>query len=293
MIPFDDRDGKIWYNGELIEWRDCKLHMLSHGLHYGGAVFEGTRSYNGKIFKNQEHNERLHKSAGILGFEIPYTVEEINKACEEVLKANNVVSGYLRPIAWRGSEMIAVSAQQCKIHLAIAAWEWPSYFGSEAKEKGLRLCWADYKRPAPDTAPVHSKAAGLYMIATANKHSAEAKGYQDAIMVDYRGLVCEATGANVFFIKDGEIHTPEPDCFLDGITRRTVMQLARDKGYKVIERKIKPEELPEFEQAFLTGTAAEVTPIQHIHGEYGDSEFVVGDITKDMMQAYDTLVKGE
>ena len=293
MIPFDDRDGKIWYNGELIEWRDCNFHMLSHGLHYGGAVFEGTRSYNGKAFKLQEHNERLHKSAEILGFEVPYSVEEINQACKDVLEVNGVVNGYIRPIAWRGSEMIAVSAQECKIHVAVAAWEWPSYFGSEAKEKGLRMCWADWKRPSPETAPVHSKAAGLYMIATLNKHKAEEKGYQDAMMLDWRGNVAEATGANLFLVKGNEIHTPIPDCFLDGITRRTVIDLAEKRGYQVTERYIKPEELGDFEQAFLTGTAAEVTPIQSIKGEYGNFDFTVGDVTKQLMADYEALVKDQ
>lgn len=290
MIPFDDRDGFIWFNGKLTPWRECKLHVLSHGLHYGGAVFEGTRVYGGKAFKLNDHNTRLHKSAEILGFKVPYTVEELNKACEEVIESQKVVNGYLRPIAWRGSEMIAVSAQQCKIHVAVATWEWPSYFGSEAKEKGLRLCWADYKRPSPETAPVASKAAGLYMIATLNKHSAENQGYQDAMMLDYRGYVAEATGANVFFIKGEEIHTPTPDCFLDGITRRTVKGLAEKRGYKVIERHIMPEELGDFEQAFLTGTAAEVTPIACIEGKNGNFKYVVGDVVKNLMADYSALV---
>lgn len=290
MIPFDDRDGFIWFNGKLVPWRECKLHMLSHGLHYGGAVFEGTRAYTGKPFHLQQHNERLHKSAEILGFKIPFTVEELNEACRLVVEKNGVNNGYLRPIAWRGSEMIAVSAQQCKIHVAIASWEWPSYFGSEAKEKGLRMCWADWKRPSPETAPVHSKAAGLYMIATLNKHKAEEKGYQDAMMVDWRGNLAEATGANVFLVNGNEIHTPIPDCFLDGITRRTVIGLAEKRGYQIIERYIKPEELTDFEQVFLTGTAAEVTPVQYIKGEFGNYEFTVGDVTRNLMADYHALV---
>ncbi|PIR31948.1 MAG: branched-chain amino acid aminotransferase [Alphaproteobacteria bacterium CG11_big_fil_rev_8_21_14_0_20_44_7] len=291
MIPFDDRDGFIWYNGKLTPWRECKLHVLSHGLHYGGAVFEGTRVYNGKCFKVNEHNERLHKSAEILGFEIPFTVEEINAACEEVVRENGVINGYLRPIAWRGSEMIAVSAQACKIHLAIASWEWPSYFGQEAKEKGLRMCWADWKRPSPETAPVASKAAGLYMIATLNKHSAEKQGFQDAMMLDWRGYIAEATGANVFFIHGNEIHTPTPDCFLNGITRRTVIGLAEKAGFQIIERHIEAQELASFEQAFLTGTAAEVTPIGCIHGKYGDFNFTVGEATKRLMADYEALTQ--
>lgn len=290
MIPFDDRDGFIWYNGELVPWRECKLHMLSHGLHYGGAVFEGTRVYNGKPFKNNEHNTRLHRSAEILGFEVPYSVEEINKACEEVVEKNGVENGYLRPIAWRGSEMIAVSAQQCKIHVAIASWEWPSYFGTEAKLKGLNMCWADWKRPSPETAPTASKAAGLYMIATLNKHKAEEKGFQDAMMLDWRGYVAEATGANVFFKIGDELHTPTPDCFLDGITRRTVKGLAEKRGITVVERHMKPEDLAQATEAFLTGTAAEVTPIASIKGEHGDFEFTVGETCKQLMADYDEYI---
>ncbi len=288
--PFDDRDGSIWYNGKLTPWRETKLHVLSHGLHYGGAVFEGIRVYNGKAFKLTEHNERLLKSAEILGFKIPYTVEEINKACEDVIAAQKVTNGYLRPIAWRGSEMIAVSAQQCKIHVAVATWEWPSYFGKEARENGLKLCWADYQRPDPKTAPTASKAAGLYMICTISKHAAESKGFQDAMMIDYRGYVAEATGANAFFVIDGKIHTPTPDCFLDGITRRTVIGLAKNVGFEVIERHIKPEELATATEAFLTGTAAEVTPIASISGEHGDFKFTVGNIGKSLIAEFDKMV---
>ena len=287
MASFDDRDGFIWYNGKLTPWRDTKIHVLSHGLHYASAVFEGVRVYNGKIFKNTEHNQRLIKSGELLGFKIPYTLEQLDAACEEVVKANNVVNGYIRPIAWRGSEMIAVSAQNCTIHVAIATWEWPSYFGKEAKEKGLKLAWADWKRPSPDTEPTAAKAAGLYMICTLSKHSAEAKGYNDALMLDYRGYVAEATGANVFFVmKNGEIHTPKPDCFLDGITRRTVIGLAKDLGYKVVERHIKPEELADATEAFLTGTAAEVTPI----GSVENHTFKVGEVCHKLMAAFDKLV---
>ena len=284
--PFDDRDGFIWYNGALKPWRDAKLHVLSHGLHYASAVFEGIRVYNGKAFKLTEHNERLIKSGEILGFKVPYTVEELNKATEEVIKAQGVINGYIRPIAWRGSEMIAVSAQNCKIHVAIATWEWPSYFGKEAKEKGLKLCWADWKRPSPETEPTASKAAGLYMICTLSKHSAEAKGFNDALMLDYRGYVAEATGANVFFVMNGEIHTPTPDCFLDGITRRSVIGLAKKLGYKVVERHIKPEELANAQEAFLTGTAAEVTPI----GSVENYTFNVGEVCKKLMAEFDIMV---
>lgn len=286
MTGFDDRDGFIWYNGKLTPWRETKIHVLSHGLHYASAVFEGVRVYNGKIFKNQEHNERLIRSGEILGFKVPYSVEELNKACEEVVKANNITNGYIRPIAWRGSEMIAVSAQNCKIHVAIATWEWPSYFGKEAKEKGLRLTWADWKRPSPETEPTASKAAGLYMICTLSKHKAEEKGFNDALMLDYRGYVAEATGANAFFVMNGEIHTPTPDCFLDGITRRTVIKLAKDLGYKVVERHIKPEELANAQEAFLTGTAAEVTPI----GSVDNYKFTVGEVCHKLMDAFDKLV---
>ncbi len=264
IIPFDDRDGQIWFDGKLLPWRDAQLHVLTHGLHYASAVFEGIRVYNGKIFKGTEHNERLIKSGQILGFKVPYTVEQLNKACEDVVKAQKITNGYIRPIAYRGSEMIAVSAQHCKIHVAVAAWEWPSYFSPEARAKGLRLCWADWKRPDPATAPTASKAAGLYMICTLSKHSAEDKGYNDAMMQDYRGFVAEATGANVFFAIDGKLHTPTPDCFLDGITRRTVIGLAKKRGIEVIERHIKPSELENATEAFLTGTAAEVTRIAEI-----------------------------
>lgn len=289
LVPYDKRDGKIWYNGEMVDWVDAKVHVLNHGLHYGSCVFEGNRVYNGKIFKLTEHSERLKKSAEILGFDIPYSVEEIDEICRQSVAVNNIVDGYVRPVAWRGSEMMAISAQQTSIHFAVASWVWPAYFGTEALEKGVRLKMADYRRPAPDMAPVHAKAAGLYMICTVSKHKAEAAGYTDALMLDYRGQIAEATGANIFFIKDGEIHTPIADCFLDGITRRTVIDLARQKGLKVIERAIMPDELGSFEECFLTGSAAEVTPVGEIEG----TMYTVGDITRGLMQDYGKLVRGE
>jgi branched-chain amino acid aminotransferase len=249
-------------------------------------VFEGERAYGGKIFKCREHSERLHKSAELLNFEIPYSVEALDKAKNAIIKKQGITNGYIRPVAWRGSEMMAISAQQTKIHVAIAAWEWPSYFGNEAKEKGLKLQIAKWKRPAPDTAPTASKAAGLYMICTMSKHAAEKEGFHDALMLDYRGYVAEATGANLFFVFNGELHTPTPDCFLDGITRRTVMDLARKAGIKVVERHIKPEEINSASEMFLTGTAAEVTPI----GQVNDHKFTVGPITKQLMAAYSALV---
>lgn len=286
--PFDDRDGFIWFDGELIPWRDAKVHVLTHALHYASCVFEGERVYGGTVFKLTEHSERLEKSGRILGFDLPYSVQEIDDATRAVVEANGIVDGYVRPLAWRGSEMMGVAAQANKIHVAIACWLWPSYFSPEAKLKGLRLTIADWKRPAPDTAPTASKAAGLYMICTLSKHKAEAAGYDDALMLDYRGQVAEATGANVFFVKDGQLHTPKPDCFLDGITRRTVIDLARQHRIDVIERAIQPGELEGFEQAFLTGTAAEVTPLSEI----GPYRFEVGTITKTLMHAYDDLVRG-
>ncbi|SDE48290.1 branched-chain amino acid aminotransferase [Kordiimonas lacus] len=287
--PYDDRDGWIWMDGEYRPWRDCNAHVLTHALHYGGAVFEGQRAYNGKIFKLKEHTERLFKSAELLGYEIPYTQDQINDACMELLEKNKLVDAYCRPIVWRGSEMMGVSAQNNTIHAAIAVWEWPSYFSPEARMKGLRLDISKWRRPAADTAPVHAKASGLYMICTMSKHAAEAKGYDDALMYDYRGQVAEATGANIFFVKDGDLHTPTPDCFLNGITRQTVIELAKKRQIKVIERAIMPEELEGFEQAFLTGSAAEVTPLSEI----GPYRFEVGEITKTLMLDYDALVKGE
>jgi len=287
IVPYDQRDGVIWMNGELVEWSDAKLHVLSHGLHYASAVFEGERAYNGEIFKLTEHSERLAASANILGFEIPYSVAEIDQACRDVLAANNLTNAYVRPIAWRGSEQMGVSAQHTKINLAIAVWDWGAYFDPEFLKTGLRLAMADYRRPDPATAPAKSKAAGLYMICTLEKHKAEAAGYADALMLDWRGRVAEATGANIFFLKDGVLHTPTPDCFLDGITRRTVMELARKRGIEIIERAIQPEEMESFEECFLTGTAAEVTPV----GEIGPYRFHVGEVTRTLMTDFSALVR--
>lgn len=286
-VPFDQLDGHIWMNGEFVNWTDAKVHVLTHGLHYASAVFEGERAYGGEIFKLTEHTERLHESARILGFRIPYSVEEIDAACRELLKMQGLQDAYVRPIAWRGSEMMGVSAQQNKINLAIAIWQWPSYFDPEQRLKGIRLDMAEYRRPDPKTAPAKSKAAGLYMICTLSKHAAEAKGYADALMLDWRGRVAEATGANVFFVKDGVIHTPTPDCFLDGITRRTVIALAKKRNFPLVERAIEPEEMAEFEQCFLTGTAAEVTPVSEI----GPYRFEVGEIAKTLMNDYMTAVQ--
>ena len=287
MLPFDDRDGVIWQNGQMVPWREAKVHVLNHGLHYASCVFEGERVYNGRVFKMNEHHQRLHESARVLGFQIPYSVEQINEATETLLKENGISEGYVRPVAWRGSEMMAVSAQHNRIHLAIAAWEWPAYFSPEARLKGIRMKTSSWKRPAPDTAPTKSKAAGLYMICTLSKHQAEAEGYNDALMLDYRGRIAEATGANIFLVQDGKLHTPTPDCFLDGITRRTVIALAKEKGYEVIERAIMPEELAKTQEVFLTGTAVEVTPVAQID----DMTFTPGEITKDLLTAYDELVR--
>ncbi len=284
---FDQRDGFIWMNGELVPWADARLHVLSHALHYASAVFEGERAYNGKIFKLTEHSERLVESGRILGFEVPYSVAEIDEACREVLRANDLTDAYIRPIAWRGSEQMGVSAQHTRINVAIAAWNWGAYFDPQLIEKGLRLRMADYCRPDPRTAPTKSKAAGLYMICTLEKHKAEAEGYADALMLDWRGRVAEATGANIFFLKDEALHTPTPDCFLDGITRRTVIELARGRGMEVIERAIQPEEMEGFEECFLTGTAAEVTPV----GEIGPYRFEVGQVTKTLMNDFTALTR--
>ncbi|WP_068315235.1 branched-chain amino acid aminotransferase [Polycladidibacter hongkongensis] len=286
-VPFDQREGVIWYDGEFVPWSDARVHVLTHGLHYGSSVFEGQRAYGGVIFKLQEHTDRLIASGRELGFEIPYSADDINKACYELLERQGLKDAYFRPVAWRGSEMMGISAQSNTIHLAIAAWEWPSYFTMEERLKGLRLGMAEYRRPDPATAPYKAKAAGLYMICTISKHAAEAAGYADALMLDYRGQVAEATGANVFFVKDGEIHTPKPDCFLDGITRRTVIDLAKQRGINVIERAIMPEELADFEQCFLTGTAAEVTPVREI----ADYNFEVGEIVKQLVEDYDAVVQ--
>ena len=287
-IAFDQRDGFIWMNGDMQPWADTKVHVLTHGLHYGSCVFEGERAYNGTIFKLREHTERLFYSANELGFELPYSVEEIDDACIKTLEANGLTDGYIRPVAWRGSEMMGVSAQQNRINVAIAAWEWPSYFDPEERLKGIRLDMAKYRRPSPETAPCHAKAAGLYMICTLSKHDAESKGYADAMMLDYRGQVAEATGANMFFVQDDVIHTPTPDCFLDGITRRTVIELARARGHEIVERAIMPDELADFSECFITGTAAEVTPVS----EVGPYKFIPSDISKNLMDDYTALVNG-
>ena len=280
--PFDQQDGFIWMNGAFLPWADARVHVLTHGLHYASAVFEGERAYGGEIFKLTEHTERLHESARILGFTIPYSVAEIDEACRQLLRKQGFQDAYVRPIAWRGSESLGVSAPDNRINLAIAIWQWPSYFDPAQKLKGIRLDMADYRRPDPLTAPSKAKASGLYMICTISKHAAEAKGYADALMLDWRGRVAEATGANVFFVKDGEIHTPTPDCFLAGITRRTVIDLIRRRGYRLHERAIMPEEMAGFEECFLTGTAAEVTPVSEI----GHYRFTVGDVSRTLMDDY-------
>jgi branched-chain amino acid aminotransferase len=286
---FADMDGKIWMDGEFKDWTDTKVHVLTHAMHYGSAVFEGQRAYNGTIFKLKEHTERLFASADLLGMTPAWSQAQINDACKQLLEINGLSDAYCRPIMWRGSEMMGVAAQTNTIHAAVAIWQWPSYFSPEARLKGLRLEISKWRRPSPDTAPVHAKAAGLYMICTLSKHASEANGFDDALMFDYRGQVAEATGANVFFVKDGVLHTPTPDCFLDGITRRTVMGLAKKRGIEVIERVIMPDEMASFEQAFLTGTAAEVSPISQI----GPYNFEVGEIVKTLMMDYDALVRGE
>jgi branched-chain amino acid aminotransferase len=286
LVPFDDRDGLIWMDGVLVPWRDAKLHVLSHGLHYASGVFEGERSYSGNIFKLREHTDRLIASGRILGFDIPYTAEQIDAACQEVLAANNLVDGYIRPIAWRGTEQLSVSAQQTRTHLAIACWAWPNLFGDN-RMKGVRLGMGKWKRPHPETAPTASKAACLYTIGTLSKHAAEAEGFEDALMLDWRGRVTEATGANIFFVMDGALHTPTPDCFLDGITRRTVMSIARRHQMTVIERVIEPDEMPRASEVFLAGTAAEVTPVREIAGNV----YTPGPITETLLRDYEALVR--
>lgn len=282
VIPFDQHDGWIWYDGHMVPWKDAKLHVLSHGLHYASSVFEGERAYGGEIFRSSDHSARLRRSAELLDFEIPYNVAEIDAAKRLVLDRSGLVDAYLRPVAWRGSEMMGVSAQNNTIHLAIAAWEWPSYFDAAQKMKGIRLDMAEYRRPDPATAPSTSKAAGLYMICTISKHRAERKGYADALMLDWQGRVAECTGANVFFIKDGAIHTPLADCFLDGLTRQTVIDLARRRGFSVEERRIMPDELESFNECFITGSAAEVTPVSEI----GPYRFQPGNMSKVLMEDY-------
>ena len=286
-VPFDQLEGFIWLDGKLVPWPEAKLHVLSHGLHYASAVFEGERAYGGEIFKSTEHSERLKRSAQALDFEIPYSVAEIDAAKRLVLERNGQRDAYLRPVAWRGSEMMGVSAQANAIHLAIASWQWPSYFNPAERLKGIRLDLAEYRRPDPATAPSGAKASGLYMICTVSKHRAERKGYADAMMLDWQGRVAECTGANIFFVKDGTVHTPIADCFLAGITRQTVIELARRRGIKVVERRIWPAELGEFSECFITGSAAEVTPVSEI----ADWRFTPGEITKQLMEDYHAEVQ--
>jgi branched-chain amino acid aminotransferase len=287
LVPYHDRDGLIWMDGALLPWRDVKVHVLTHALHYASAVFEGERCYEGEIFKLTEHSERLVESARILDFEIPYSVAQIDQACRDTVAANKLSDCYVRPLAWRGSEQMGVSARQTKIHLMVAAWNWGSYFPMEQRLKGIRVTHAQYRRPDPACAPAKAKAAGLYMICTIEKHRAERAGYSDALMLDYRGRVAECTGANIFLIKDGVIHTPEPDCFLDGITRRTVIDLAKARGIEVINRAIMPEELGSFSECFITGTAAEITPVSEI----GEHRYKPGKITETLLNDYTELVK--
>ena len=287
-IPFDKRSGKIWHNGQPINWSDVKIHVLSHGLHYASCVFEGERVYDGEIFKLEEHTERLFHSASRLGIKIPYDQKLLNKACKDIVTIQKVKNGYVRPVVWRGSEMMAISAQKTKIHVAIASWEWGSYFDPNLKLKGIKLNISKWKRPAPDTVPWDTKASGLYMICTLSKHEAEQAGFTDSLMLDHQGNVAESTGANIFF-KDsfGTLHTPIPDSFLDGITRRCVIQIAISKGIKIVERKIKPEEMSSFVGCFLTGTAAEITPVSQID----KFNFTVCDIIKDLSERYQNLVR--
>ena len=282
VMPFDQREGVIWFNGDYVPWKDAKVHVLTHGLHYASAVFEGERAYGGEIFKLTEHTERLFASAEMLDMKIPFAVAEIDEACRQTLDRQGFSDAYVRPIAWRGSEMMGVAAQNARINVAIAIWQWPAYFDPSQFEKGIRLDMSEWRRPDPRTAPCKAKAVGLYMICTLSKHAAERKGYADALMLDWRGRVAECTGANVFFVKDGELHTPTPDCFLDGITRRTVIALAKARQIKVNERAIMPEEMAGFEQCFIVGTAAEVTPV----GEIGPYKFTVGEIARTLRADY-------
>lgn len=286
---FDDRDGWIWMDGKTVPWREANVHILTHALHYATSVFEGQRAYNGKIFELEAHTKRLFKSASIIGMDIPFTAEEINKACYENLEKNGLTDAYQRPVVWRGSEQMGINTKLTKVHVAIASWEWPSYFEPEARLKGLRLGLSSYRRPDPTTAPILAKSAANYPISCLSKEAAEKEGYDDALLLDWEGYVGEATGANIFFIKEGEIHTPSLKCVLDGITRRTVMGMAEKMGLKVVERNIRPEEMADFDQAFLTGTAAEVTPLSHVAGY----DFIVGEETQKLMNDYDALVRGE
>ena len=287
-VPFDKRSGKIWFNGHLVNWSDVKIHVLSHGLHYASCVFEGERVYDGEIFKLEEHTGRLFHSASRLGFKIPYSQESLNKSCRDIVTIQKVKNGYVRPVVWRGSEMMAISAQKTKIHVAIATWEWGSYFDSNLILKGIKLDISKWRRPAPNTIPWDTKASGLYMICTLSKHEAEKKGFTDSLMLDYQGNVAEATGANVFFKNnDKELHTPIPDSFLDGITRRCIIEIAKSKNIKIVERKINPEELSKFTGCFLTGTAAEVTPVSQID----NYKFIVCNVIKDLSESYQALAR--
>ena len=285
--PYDDRDGYIWMDGEFVPWRDTKVHVLTHALHYASSVFEGERAYGGKIFRSLDHSRRLHNSARIMGFDIPFTVEQIEDVKKEALAKSGLESAYVRAVAWRGSEMMGVSAQQNTIHLAVACWHWGDYFAD--KMKGIRMTHADWRRPAPDTAPCHAKAAGLYMICTLSKHAAEREGYADALMLDYRGQVAEATGANIFFVRDGALHTPTPDCFLNGLTRQTAIKLAKERQIEVIERAIFPDELPTFSECFITGSAAEITPV----AEIGEHTYTPSAISEALVDDYSRLVNGQ
>ncbi len=285
-IILDSLQGKIWLNGQFIDWQDAKIHILTHGLHYASSVFEGNRCYKGNIFKLREHSERLIASGKIMGFDVPYTASQIDTACNEVCKINNLSNAYIRPIAWRGSKALGISARENPVNVAIAAWEWPSYFTNEQKMQGLRLKTSSWRRPAPDTAPVNAKAAGLYMICTLSKHEMEDAGYDDALMLDYRGFIAESTGSNIFlFMEDGKLHTPKPDCFLNGLTRQAVVEIAKSKGFEVIERHINPEELSQTKEVFVTGTAIEVTPVSAIDGY----KFTPGEVSLTLMKAYDAL----
>jgi branched-chain amino acid aminotransferase len=289
IIPFDKRPGYIWQNGKIIPWQDATTHILNHGLHYASCVFEGERIYDKKIFKITEHSTRLHKSAEILGFKIPYSIEELDQYKKEIAAKQNIVDGYMRAFAWRGSEKMAISAQNNTIHVAIACWPWPPYYSEEARKKGLKLKFAKYRRPDPATAPIQAKAAGLYMICTISKHEAEAEGYNDALMLDYRGYLSEATGANLFLVmKNDELHTPTPDCFLNGITRQTIIEIAKNKNIKVVERHILPEELADAKDVFLTGSAAEITRVGSIDNQYSYPE--ISEITLNLMAEYKNLV---
>ena len=289
FVPFDDRDGWIWMDGHFVPWRDAKTHVLTHGLHYGSSVFEGERMYGGEIFKLTAHSQRLKRSAELLDFDIPYSVAEIDAACKETCEKNGMTDCYIRPVAYLGAEQLSVSSLNSKVHLAIAAWEWPSYFDPEVKKKGIRLEWAKWRRPDPATAPSTAKAGGLYMICTMSKTAAEKRGYADAMMLDWRGYVAEATGANVFFVQNGALHTPRVDHILDGITRQTVIEMAQAKGIEVVIRDILPEELADFSECFLTGSAAEVTPVSEI----GDYRFTPGELSLTLMDDYGKLVRGQ